>query len=82
MLVKIKNFFRLRELGTCFRQEAAAGLTTFLTMAYISFVQPAVLVRTFTSVVTAALVLLALFVGPLVAMVGKHSAITTPPWLW
>ncbi len=39
----LDRFFRLRENGTSARIELAAGLTTFLTMSYIIFVQPAVL---------------------------------------
>lgn len=39
----IEKIFRLRESGTTVRTEAVAGLTTFLTMAYIIFLQPAVL---------------------------------------
>lgn len=35
--------FRLAESGTTVRTEVLAGITTFLTMAYIVFVQPAVL---------------------------------------
>ncbi len=35
--------FRLQENGTTARREVLAGITTFLTMAYIIFVQPAVL---------------------------------------
>ena len=35
--------FRLAESGTTVRTEVIAGVTTFLTMAYIVFVQPAVL---------------------------------------
>ena len=35
--------FRLAEAGTTVRTEVLAGITTFLTMAYIVFVQPAVL---------------------------------------
>lgn len=35
--------FRLSESGTTVRTEVLAGITTFLTMAYIVFVQPAVL---------------------------------------
>jgi AGZA family xanthine/uracil permease-like MFS transporter len=38
--------FRLAENGTHVRREAAAGLTTFMTMAYILCVQPALLART------------------------------------
>ena len=39
----LNRFFRLDARGTDVRTEALAGLTTFLTMAYIIFVQPAVL---------------------------------------
>jgi len=39
----IERFFRLTAAGTTVRTEVLAGLTTFLTMAYIVFVQPAVL---------------------------------------
>jgi adenine/guanine/hypoxanthine permease len=35
--------FRVREHGSTVRTEVVAGITTFLTMAYIIFVQPAVL---------------------------------------
>jgi adenine/guanine/hypoxanthine permease len=38
-----ERLFRLSENGTTVRTELSAGLTTFLTMAYIIFVQPAVL---------------------------------------
>lgn len=38
-----ERWFRLAEHGTTVRTEALAGVTTFLTMAYIVFVQPAVL---------------------------------------
>jgi len=35
--------FQLTELGTNVRREILAGVTTFLTMAYIIFVNPAIL---------------------------------------
>lgn len=38
-----EKWFRLKEAGTDVRTEVLAGVTTFLTMAYIIFVQPAVL---------------------------------------
>ncbi|HLA84257.1 MAG TPA: NCS2 family permease [Thermoguttaceae bacterium] len=38
-----ERYFRLREHGTNVRTEVLAGLTTFLTMAYIIFLQPAIL---------------------------------------
>ena len=39
----IERFFRLRENSTTLRSEVRGGLTTFATMSYIIFVQPAVL---------------------------------------
>jgi AGZA family xanthine/uracil permease-like MFS transporter len=39
----LERFFRLSENRTSVRTELLAGVTTFLTMAYIIFVQPAVL---------------------------------------
>src|SRR3989475_13099857 len=39
----LERFFRLSENQTSARTELLAGVTTFLTMAYIIFVQPAVL---------------------------------------
>ncbi len=39
----MEKFFGLKERGTTVRTEVLAGLTTFLTMAYITFVNPAIL---------------------------------------
>ncbi|WP_099157811.1 NCS2 family permease [Virgibacillus ndiopensis] len=39
----MKKFFRFDELGTNYRTEFIAGLTTFLAMAYILFVNPSTL---------------------------------------
>ncbi len=39
----LTSFFRLAENDTTVRTEMLAGLTTFLTMAYITFVNPAIL---------------------------------------
>ncbi|MEN1969544.1 NCS2 family permease [Lentibacillus sp. N15] len=39
----MKKYFRFEELGTNYRTESLAGLTTFLAMAYILFVNPATL---------------------------------------
>lgn len=38
-----ENLFKLRENGSDVRTEVVAGITTFLTMAYIIFVNPAIL---------------------------------------
>ncbi|MBF8179532.1 MAG: NCS2 family permease [Burkholderiaceae bacterium] len=39
----LEKFFKLSDHGTTVRTELVAGLTTFLTMAYIIFVNPAIL---------------------------------------
>ena len=39
----LEKFFRLRENHTTIRTEMMAGLTTFLTMVYIIFVNPSIL---------------------------------------
>ncbi|HEX5211355.1 MAG TPA: NCS2 family permease [Pseudolabrys sp.] len=42
----LENFFGLKAQGTDIRTELVAGLTTFLTMVYIVFVNPAILGKT------------------------------------
>jgi AGZA family xanthine/uracil permease-like MFS transporter len=42
----LENLFKLREHGTTVRTEILAGVTTFLTMAYIIFVNPQILSTT------------------------------------
>jgi AGZA family xanthine/uracil permease-like MFS transporter len=42
----LDSFFKLRESGTDVKTEITAGLTTFMTMAYIIFVNPAILSKT------------------------------------
>ncbi len=39
----MKNYFAFAEHGTSYKQETLAGITTFLTMAYIVVVNPAIL---------------------------------------
>ncbi len=39
----LERFFKLKEHGTTVRTEIVAGITTFLTMAYIIFVNPSIL---------------------------------------
>jgi adenine/guanine/hypoxanthine permease len=39
----LKNYFQFAKYGTNYRQETLAGFTTFLTMAYIIIVNPAIL---------------------------------------
>ncbi len=40
---RLEKYFRFEELGTNWRTETLAGFTTFLTMAYIIFVNPSIL---------------------------------------
>lgn len=46
MLKKIEQYFEFDRHGTNFKLETLAGLTTFMTMAYIIFVNPAILSMT------------------------------------
>ena len=39
----LENFFKLKENGTNTRTEITAGITTFMTMAYIIIVNPLIL---------------------------------------
>lgn len=43
IMLLLERHFALKDAGTSFKTEMSAGVTTFLTMAYIIFVQPAVL---------------------------------------
>ena len=42
-MASLQQFFKLAEHGTTVRTEVVAGVTTFLTMAYIIFVNPSIL---------------------------------------
>jgi len=43
---RVEDYFNFAELGTTWRTEMLAGMTTFITMAYIVFVNPAILHET------------------------------------
>ncbi len=45
-VASLERYFRFADLGTTWRTELLAGLTTFITMAYIIFVNPAILHET------------------------------------
>jgi xanthine/uracil/vitamin C permease (AzgA family) len=64
----LERYFHLSAAGTTIRTEVLAGLTTFMTMSYILFVQPAVLSTTgmdFQAVLAATCKLSGLFLSPL-----------------
>lgn len=46
MRERMERYFAFAELGATWRTEVLAGLTTFVTMAYIIFVNPAILTKT------------------------------------
>ena len=46
MRTRLERYFRFEEHGTNWRTEVLAGFTTFITMAYIIFVNPAILSQT------------------------------------
>ena len=46
----IDNFFKIAERGTSIGTEARAGLTTFMVMAYIIFLNPSILMAGFGSI--------------------------------
>ena len=52
----LERLFKLSEHNTTIRTELVAGVTTFLTMSYIIFVQPAVLSTDFAGKPTGRLV--------------------------
>ena len=48
---QIEEFFKFAERGTNFTTEARAGLTTFMVMAYIIFLNPSILMGGFKDVI-------------------------------
>jgi xanthine/uracil/vitamin C permease (AzgA family) len=46
MLIALERYFEFKRLGTNWKTEILAGATTFVTMAYIVFVNPSVLRET------------------------------------
>jgi AGZA family xanthine/uracil permease-like MFS transporter len=46
LIHRLERYFQFRELQTNWRTEVIAGFTTFMTMAYIIFVNPSILTKT------------------------------------
>jgi AGZA family xanthine/uracil permease-like MFS transporter len=82
----LDGYFRLHEHGTTVRTELLAGLTTFLTMAYIIFVQPSVLSRTMNGeptgmdfgAITAATCLAAAVATAIMALYARYPVAQAP----
>ena len=80
MLKRLENYFEFSHLGTNWRTEILAGATTFLTMAYIVLVNPAILSATGMPLpaITAATCLSAAFGSILMGIVARYPIALAP----
>jgi AGZA family xanthine/uracil permease-like MFS transporter len=80
MLKKLESYFEFSHLGTNWRTEILAGITTFLTMAYIVLVNPAILADAGVPLpaVTAATCLSAAFGSILMGIVARYPIALAP----
>jgi adenine/guanine/hypoxanthine permease len=80
MLKRIESYFEFTRLGTNWRTEILAGVTTFLTMAYIVLVNPAILSASGMplAAVTAATCLSAAFGSILMGVVARYPIALAP----
>ncbi len=80
MLKKLESYFQFTHLGTNWRTEILAGVTTFLTMAYIVLVNPAILsvAGMPLAAVTAATCLSAAFGSILMGIVARYPIALAP----
>ena len=76
----IKKYFRLEESGTTVSREVLAGVTTFLTMSYIIFVNPSILGEAGMPVaaVTAATCFAAAFGSILMGLYARYPIALAP----
>jgi len=76
----LERYFQFQELGTGWRTEILAGLTTFLTMAYIIFVNPAMLHEAGMplAAVTAATCVSAAFASLLMGVFARYPIALAP----
>ena len=80
MRASLERYFEFERLGTNWRTEALAGVTTFLTMAYIVLVNPAIRAQTGMplAAVTAATCLSAAFGSILMGAVARYPLALAP----
>jgi AGZA family xanthine/uracil permease-like MFS transporter len=80
MLKRLESYFEFARLGTNWRTEILAGVTTFLTMAYIVLVNPAILAEAGIPLpaVTAATCLSAAFGSILMGVVARYPIALAP----
>src|SRR5882762_7817152 len=79
-LKPLEGYFEFSRLGTNWRTEVLAGVTTFLTMAYIVLVNPAILSQTGMPLpaVTAATCLSAAFGSILMGVIARYPIALAP----
>lgn len=77
---RLEQYFRFAEHGTSWRTETLAGMTTFVTMAYIIFVNPSILSETGMPVaaVTVATCLCAAFGSVLMGALANYPLALAP----
>jgi adenine/guanine/hypoxanthine permease len=80
MLKRLETYFEFQRLGTNWRTEILAGVTTFLTMAYIVLVNPAILAEAGVPLpaVTAATCLSAAFGSILMGIIARYPIALAP----
>src|ERR1700692_4184709 len=80
MFKTLERYFEFHRLGTNWRTEVLAGVTTFLTMAYIVLVNPAILAQSGMSLaaVTAATGLSAAFGSILMGVIARYPIALAP----
>lgn len=80
MLKRIETYFEFTRLGTNWRTEILAGITTFLTMAYIVLVNPAILAEAGVPLpaATAATCISAAFGSILMGIVARYPIALAP----
>ena len=80
MIKRLESYFEFARLGTNWRTEILAGVTTFLTMAYIVLVNPAVLADAGVPLpaVTAATCLSAAFGSILMGVIARYPIALAP----
>jgi AGZA family xanthine/uracil permease-like MFS transporter len=80
MLKRLEEYFEFAHLGTNWRTEILAGVTTFLTMAYIVLVNPAILADAGVPLpaVTAATCLSAAFGSILMGIIARYPIALAP----
>ena len=80
MLKRLETYFEFKRLGTNWRTEILAGVTTFLTMAYIVLVNPAILAAAGMplAAVTAATCLSAGFASIMMGIVARYPIALAP----